>query len=245
MTADMNRLDLDGGTAAALLARQAALPSFDLVDGLLHPDLAELYRTTVLGIPGVRELTRRLRALLTPGRGPGFAVLGCGNVLPEGAQPPALCVITALLSVIARPFRVFDRWPLWKPLATKLGVEPMRAMGAGYNPMHIDVVNSTRPPDFAVLLCVRSDPLGGGCSVVSNLWRAVERLPEETLDLLRKPAYRDGAFFELTEVGDEYSPFPILEGLPVGQGFVRFTAKMLADVDGPSPSGTAPDAGHQ
>lgn len=105
----------------------------------------------------------------------------------------------------------------------------MRAMGAGYNPLHIDVVNSTCPPDFAALLCIRPDPLGGGHSVVADLRCAVERFPEETLDLLRKPTYQDGEFFDLTGVGEEYSPFPILDGLPAGQGFVRFTAKMLGE----------------
>ncbi|MGH4013909.1 MAG: TauD/TfdA family dioxygenase [Pseudonocardiaceae bacterium] len=231
----MNRVDLDGDTAAALLECQATLRSFDLVDGVLRPDLAELYRTTVLGVPGARELTQRLAVLLAPGGGSGFAVLECRTVLAKGSQTAALRVITALLTVIATPFRVFDRWPLWKPLTTRLDVEPMRAMGTGYNPMHIDVVNSTSPPDFAALLCIRPDPLGGGNSVVSNLRRAVERLPTETLGLLRKPTYQDGAFFDLTAVGEEYSPFPVLDELPADQGFVRFTAKMLGARDPDDP----------
>lgn len=74
---------LDGDTAKALLECHATLPSFDLVDGVLCPDVAELYRTIVLGVPGVRELIGRLGVLLAPDGGPGFAVLGCRDVLPR------------------------------------------------------------------------------------------------------------------------------------------------------------------
>ncbi|MFD6879775.1 MULTISPECIES: hypothetical protein [unclassified Streptomyces] len=38
-------------------------------------------------------------------------------------------------------------------------------------------------------------------------------------------AYHYGTFFDLHGVGEEYKPFPILDG--AGEGFVRFTAKML------------------
>ncbi|MFE7430277.1 hypothetical protein [Streptomyces sp. NPDC057545] len=42
-------------------------------------------------------------------------------------------------------------------------------------------------------------------------------------------AYRYGGFFQLSDVGEEYTPFPVLDGEPEDHGFVRFTAKMLAE----------------
>src|SRR3954447_7982528 len=45
--------------------------------------------------------------------------------------------------------------------------------------------------------------------------------------LLAESAYHYGTFFDLFGVGEEYKPFPILDGSDPGEGFVRFTAKML------------------
>lgn len=55
------------------------------------------------------------------------------------------------------------------------------------------------------------------------------RLPEDSRALLAESAYHYGTFFDLFGVGDEYKPFPILNGSGPGpgEGFVRFTAKML------------------
>ncbi|MFE4631156.1 Fe(II)-2OG oxygenase family protein [Streptomyces mirabilis] len=53
-------------------------------------------------------------------------------------------------------------------------------------------------------------------------WRGCRR----TAALLAESAYHYGTFFDLFGVGEEYKPFPILDGSDPG-GFVRFTAKML------------------
>ncbi|MEU0039817.1 TauD/TfdA family dioxygenase [Streptomyces sp. NPDC006333] len=53
------------------------------------------------------------------------------------------------------------------------------------------------------------------------------RLSENCRALLAESAYHYGTFFDLFGVGEEYSPFPILDGSDPGEGFVRFTAKML------------------
>ncbi|MCA1677379.1 MAG: hypothetical protein LC799_36110, partial [Actinobacteria bacterium] len=76
MTDNSHQLWLNADAVEALLECQAELPSFDLVDGAMCPDAAELYRTTVLGVPCLRQLIGQLCALLTHGKGPGFAVLG-------------------------------------------------------------------------------------------------------------------------------------------------------------------------
>jgi hypothetical protein len=56
-------------------------------------------------------------------------------------------------------------------------------------------------------------------------------LTSEELELLRTPAFVDGTFYDLTGVGEEYNPFPIVDDLPPAEGFIRFTAKMLAQRD--------------
>lgn len=53
------------------------------------------------------------------------------------------------------------------------------------------------------------------------------RLSEDSRALLAESAYHYGTFFDLFGVGEEYKPFPILDGSAPGEGFVRFTAKML------------------
>jgi hypothetical protein len=91
----------------------------------------------------------------------------------------------------------------------------------------MDLVNGTLPPDYTTPLCVRPDPLGGGPSILSDAHAAVARLPEDSRALLAESAHHYGTFFDLFGVGEEYKPFPILDGSDPGEGFVRFTAKML------------------
>lgn len=53
------------------------------------------------------------------------------------------------------------------------------------------------------------------------------RLSEDSRALLAESAYHYGTFFDLFGVGEEYKPYAILDGSDLGEGFVRFTAKML------------------
>lgn len=225
------RVRMRSELAGSLLRLSDCLPALELHGGLLREDLWARCRSAMMTLAGAGELGRRLDDILVDDGASGFAVLDCRELV-ERCEPGNLePLLTVLLSLVGRPLRAFDRWPLWKPLGTKLCVEPMRAMGVGYNPLHIDVVNSTCPPDFAALLCVRPDPLGGGHSLVAPLREALRRLPEPTVGLLSEPVYRDGEFFDLSGVGEEYAPFPIVDGEPESKGFVRFTAKMLPERD--------------
>ncbi|MFF0018505.1 hypothetical protein [Streptomyces sp. NPDC005374] len=91
-----------------------------------------------------------------------------------------------------------------------------------------DERHHSQPPDYTTLLCVRPDPLGGGPSILSDAHAAAGRVSEDSRALLAESAYHYGTFFDLFDVGDEYKPFPILDdGSDPGEGFVRFTAKML------------------
>ena len=136
---------------------------------------------------------------------------------------------TAILAEVAVPFQPFKRWPLWKEIGTDLNASPGRSTGTGYNAFHMDLVNATRPPDYTVLLCIRSDPLGGGLSILSDARAAASRLTPSSRAFLAEKAYRYGSFFDLSDVGEEYTPFAVLDSDPADAGFVRFTAKMLAE----------------
>ncbi|MBB4981554.1 hypothetical protein [Streptomyces nymphaeiformis] len=204
------------------LARQAAgLPEWRLGnDGMLSPETAARYHGVLAGLPYLAEFTTTCHQLLGAPDGEGFAVLELAELLDAAdSEEAGLRTVTALLSLIATPLRAFDRRPLWEPLSTNLAIAPM----------HIDVVNSTLPPDYIAQLCVRPDPRGQGHSLISQARRAVDRLGYADAELLTHPRYVDGSSFEFTGVGEEWQPFPILDGLPPSEGFVRFTDKMLAD----------------
>jgi hypothetical protein len=78
-------------------------------------------------------------------------------------------------------------------------------------------------------LCIRPDPLGGGPSILSDARAAASRLSPSSRALLAERAYRYGSFFDLSDVGEEYTPFAVLDNEPDNAGFVRFTAKMLTE----------------
>ncbi|WP_401491898.1 hypothetical protein [Streptomyces sp. NPDC091377] len=216
---------------AELLGRQVTdLPPAELDGGLLRADVHAAYDRVRAESPEAQALVRRCRDLLDDPDGDGFAVLEVGALLAHYGTDDGQKAATVLLSWLGAPLRAFDRWPLWKPLGTNLTTDPMRATGSGYNPLHIDVVNATEPPDYSALLCVRPDPRGEGYSIVSQLRRAVDRLSESERAFLAEPVFHDGAFYDLTGVGKEYDPFPGLDGLSPTEGFVRFTAKMLPDM---------------
>ncbi|MET8248307.1 hypothetical protein ABZV31_30220 [Streptomyces sp. NPDC005202] len=175
--ATSHRVPLQKDFVADLVRCAASLPEWQLTEGLLSEKSATAYRQVLAGLPQTPKFVATCDRLLNDPRGEGFAVLELAELLDAaGTEEAGLRAVTALVSLIANPLRAFDRWPLWKPLGTNLTIDPMRATGTGYNPMHIDVVNSTLPPDYSALLCVRPDPRGQGHSLVSQVRRAVDRL---------------------------------------------------------------------
>lgn len=229
------RLALPDDLVTALTDRHFILRKPLLHQGLLIPEVADHYCRAVGELPGAEDVRSAAQALLVNPDGEGLLVLKTGTLLDACELSQALTLLTAVLSMVSRPLRAFDQWPLWKPLGTNLSIDPMRATGTGYNPLHLDIVNSTRPPDHSVLLCVRPDPLGAGHSLVSQVRRALARLEHDDVVLLRDPVYKDGVFFALSGVGEEWNPFPIVDDLPPGDGFVRFTGKMLTGADPHAP----------
>ncbi|MFI6055892.1 TauD/TfdA family dioxygenase [Streptomyces violascens] len=204
------------------------LPPWDLDGSALAQSTIERYQTDLAAAPRFEEIAATLHHALTR-EGGGYAVLRLGNLAKALGTDDGrfLRLATGFAAEVAVPFSPFPRWPLWKDIGVKVDKDPGRSSGIGYNALHMDLVNASLPPDFTTLLCLRPDPLGGGLSILSDAHAAVERLSKDCRTLLTKPAYHYGTFFDLHGVGEEYKPFPVLDGSDPGEGFVRFTAKML------------------
>ncbi|MEU8975917.1 TauD/TfdA family dioxygenase [Streptomyces monashensis] len=219
-------IDIPSELEATLIA--FPLPTRKLDGAFLATSTMERYRTQLTATPRFEETAATLRHALTEDGG-GYAVLRLGNLAKVlGTDDDRfLRLATAFAAEVAVPFSPFPRWPLWKDIGVKVEKDPYKSSGIGYNAFHMDLVNATLPPDYTTLLCVRPDPLGGGLSILSDAHAAVARLSEVSRALLAEPAYHYGTFFDLFSVGEEYKPFPVLDGSDPGEGFVRFTAKML------------------
>ncbi|MFE3578096.1 TauD/TfdA family dioxygenase [Streptomyces vinaceus] len=226
-SADRNNfVDLPGELEEALTRIGKALPEWGMDGTFLAASTIERYRAELAPVPQFAEAMATLRAKLSTA-GAGFAVVRLGNIAAALGEEQFLRLTTAIIAEVAVPFQPLQRYELWKPIGTKPGKDPNMTSGTGYQAHHIDLVNATMPPDYTVLLCIRPDPLGGGASIVSDARAAVERLTKTSRDLLAEPVFSYGQFFELADVGEEFRPFPVLDGEPHGRGFVRFTGKML------------------
>jgi len=90
--------------------------------------------------------------------------------------------------------------------------------------VHLDFVNTTHPPDFVALYCLRADPRGGGASVVATV-DAVHSLDADDLEVLRQPVFRDGSVYDLRHVGEDINPFAVWA--PGSTHPLRWTGKLL------------------
>ncbi|WP_413809425.1 TauD/TfdA family dioxygenase [Streptomyces sp. OE57] len=222
-------IDLPSELEEALIDLGSALPAWSVKGTFLADSTIERYRAKLDSTPLFDEFRGSLLSTLS-GTGAGYAVVRLRNIAQAlGVGDQFLRLAMAILAEVAIPFQPFQRWPLWKEIGTNLNANPGLSTGTGYNAFHMDLVNATQPPDYTTLLCVRPDPLGAGASILSDARAAVSRLTPSSRALLTDAAYRYGSFFELSDVGEEYKPFPVLDGEPADRGFVRFTAKMLAE----------------
>lgn len=152
----------------------------------------------------------------------GYIVIDFGADFDFGDQRPKTLIV--LLSSILIPFGIFEDFGLWKEIGVDLKKEPNRSSGIGYNPFHIDFVNTTDPPLYSILFCEREDPLGGGQTIVSNFRRVIKSLSQNEIGMLKEVAYEEGRFWKLSNVGTELNPFPIIED--TGKKIIRFTSKI-------------------
>ncbi|MER5494303.1 TauD/TfdA family dioxygenase [Streptomyces sp. NPDC002490] len=222
-------VDLPRELEGNLIEIGSRLPSWNTEGSFLACSTIEWYRAEMESAPLFDEFRDSLLTVLNGTTG-GYAVVRLGNIARTlGVGEHLLRLATAILTEVAIPFQPFRRWPLWKEIGTNLDANPGLSTGTGYNAFHMDLVNATQPPDYTTLLCVRPDPLGAGASILSNAREAVARLTPSSRALLADMAYSYGGFFDLSDVGEEYKPFPVLDGESEDSGFVRFTAKMLIE----------------
>lgn len=69
--------------------------------------------------------------------------------------------------------------------------------------------------------------------MLSNMQDMADRLSPEEIEYLRVPRYSEGKFYDMAGVGKEYNPFPVLAQREGGLWWVRYTGKMLLEMDPP------------
>ncbi len=154
----------------------------------------------------------------------GFVVFNFGFNIQDHAS--SLSALERFLYPHFNTYPVIEKQQGWCELAVNLTKERHRFGGSGYNPLHMDFVNTTKPPLYLCLCCFRKDPLGGGMTLLSPTVSVLRELTEKEKNILRKKIYSEGMFFNLINVGEEYKQFPIIdesERLP----WFRFSGKML------------------
>lgn len=140
------------------------IPSIDT--DMLLLSVSKSCRAQLKVLPEINPLLQRIERDLGNAPGArGFLIIDVSRFIINDFYATGLGVLiplTALCGLVGTPFRVFERYNLWKPIIVDTNVAPQKANGVGYNPFHIDFVNSTSPPDYICLFCIKIDPAGGG-----------------------------------------------------------------------------------
>ena len=223
-----NVFTLGRSEIACIRDLQAHFRGIELSNDSLAESVFTHYRTTLINEQALTPLRTALTESLRLNKeSRGYLLIdGIGDTL-TGHEVNDLRLATAIASLVGRPFRAYKRWPLWKPLGVNSSVEPMRATGVGLNPFHIDLVNTENPPEYVTFFCIRADPAGGGDTMISNLHVAIDRLPPNAVEILKLPIYREGEFYDLSGVGSELNPFPVLGFTTEGFPRTRFSGKSV------------------
>lgn len=203
-------------------------PPTKFEDENLEPSATRAYRAAMREIPQVRELHYRIHTdLKTERDARGYLII---DGVPLGRDPDNMAIPTALGALVGRPFIMAEKNGFWQDLGVNFDAVPYRFQGTGENPFHIDAVNTTNPPDYFTFYGIRHDPQGGGVSMLSNAQDLVDKLSTKEIEYLLEPRYKEGQFHGMRGVGEEYSPFPVLQKRPDGLWWLRYTGKMLPDM---------------
>ena len=217
--------------SAKLLEITKSFPHINSNEKMISNETIAFYRSKLRKIPEIELLIFRIKQdLATIPGARGYLILdkmfAANDKIPFGD----FTLLTALCSLAGQPFLCFNRWPIWKPIGTNLQIDPKRATGVGYIPFHVDVVNAENPPGFTCFYCEKSDLAGGGKSIVSNFQQAITKLSASEIKYLMKPLVSEGKFSNLAGVGKELNPFPVLEPFSEKLWRVRFTAKVIPEL---------------
>ncbi|MDQ8706850.1 hypothetical protein RCO28_30920 [Streptomyces sp. LHD-70] len=227
--------------AVALARYRERLPPEQFLSGQLTSEVAAIYgresgalpQATELAerresgaLPQATELAERCRELLDDEDGEGFVVLQLAGLQDAAGSTAAFTrAVTALLALVATPLSVLKSQRLWNATDAT----------AGAIPLHLEIPNSTWPPDYCAYLCVRADLNGQGRSLVSNSRRAVSRLGHCEAEVLSHQRYKIGPLRDLVGVGVEWPSFPVIDGMATQGGYVRFAPNMVNDSDTQDP----------
>lgn len=157
--------------------------------------------------------------------------IDCNAVTQLTDELTPLEVATMLCVCLGEPLDVYGDDLVWSELSVHLDAMPMRTHGVGENPLHIDYIDRSAPPDRIALFGARQDPLGGGATQLADMVAAVEALEPAHRAVLEAPIFRYWTDHGATDVGEPLPRFAIIPETP-GEGFVRFSAKMIPHLDG-------------
>ena len=137
---------------------------------------------------------------------------------------------SALISRFAHQFQVFKCHPIWRRRIARQDYEPNSSEGIGSSPLHIDFVNSSKPPRYVFLIIERADPQLGGVPTISNLANALKKMSKDDISNLCFSIFSHGLFFDLQHIGHELRRFPIISKKE-GEVILRYTEKISIEVD--------------
>lgn len=129
------------------------------------------------------------------------------------------------LDEFGEPIRVFDRFPIWKPITIDPSRPKNRNGGTGLIGLHVDFINAEFPPEYVAFWCEEEDEGGGGANIVANVWDAAADLTPPMLAYLYERRYSHGAVVDLSNVGADINPFPVF-----GSRFVRYGDGIGTDI---------------
>jgi hypothetical protein len=162
----------------------------------------------------------------------GFAHVRMGW-LPRRDESMQVGCVSAICAQLGESLKVFGRQrSLWRGLEVDLTRPTNRSSGTGEQPLHLDFVNTSNPPDYVYLYCRRPDPLGGGANTVGSTIGIPAELSHQARRALRERTFRDGQVIDLVGVGHDINPFAVLN--PGGRIPVRYTGRLLETTTGPA-----------
>jgi TfdA family taurine catabolism dioxygenase TauD len=141
-----------------------------------------------------------------------------------------LDVATAVISHLGEIVDIYPGAGLWSDLGVELTAEPHRTHGVGENPLHVDLIDRAKPPRFIALYCQRNDPMGGGASLLADMWGAAAMLGSEAKEILRSRIFRYWTDVGVHGVGKPLPAFSVLPKNIMAGVPIRFSTKMLPHV---------------
>lgn len=130
-----------------------------------------------------------------------------------------------MLCLTGEPIWLYDNKPLWFELKVKLNADPGRTHGIGENQLHVDLLTFKKPPKIISFHCIRKDPLGGGQTLLTDMYKVIEGIDKTDIDILSKDFYKYWIDEGINVLGDKLEKFPIID-IDDEEYILRFTSKM-------------------